>query len=582
MKLKRGKSTFIFSSILILLFVFTIFIPGGASATAILPDVNPILVIEKLNAEQAVAGGEFNVTLGIRNITKNPAFNAELSFKLEGSDDLGPFKLKDPNAVKIKQIDGNASQTVLVTFIVDGTAQNKDYNLIVNLSAQNAEFKDVVRSSTNLTVPVTFDLTKPVLIIQEARVSPENPDLLEGFTVDLLLSNLSKTTDARNILITLDGKDNFEVLDISNMKNLATLGKGSTEKVSYKLRAKETRADNTVDLKLDYDYLGDQHQSTQETINLPLPRQDVAVGATPWVIINKYTLSAEKVLAGNTVTLSLYIENTNHRAVKNVKISLGVIKIEDSSGIGTGGTTGGTVFSPVNSSNSFYLDSIPGKTVITKEIDLYVDPNATAKTYIVPVTISYEDRTGKTLTSEEMVNIPVTQECKLQVLSTQIPPVGFVGQPISVVAEFVNVGKVSLGNFMVSIEGDFETENGSYFVGNLDIGVSDFFQGTIIPQNEGTLEGKLVFSYIDNNNKNIREETPFTVEIQPQPEIVMPGMDGEKFGPERPIGMPKQGGFLSKIKGNLLSIILLLIIVGETVYIVRFKKKKANEEFFNE
>ena len=36
-------------------------------------------------------------------------------------------------------------------------------------------------------------------------------------------------------------------------------------------------------------------------------------GETPWVIVNKYTLSAERVLAGNTVTLSLFIENTNQR-----------------------------------------------------------------------------------------------------------------------------------------------------------------------------------------------------------------------------------------------------------------------------
>jgi len=326
----------------------------------------------------------------------------------------------------------------------------------------------------------------------------------------------------------------------------------------------------------------------EETVNLPLPQQDVAIGATPWVIINKYTLSAERVLAGSHVTLSLYIENTNQRPVKNVKISLDVTKIQDTTS-GTSGTriTGDTVFSPVNSSNSFYIDSIPAKTVVTKNIDLFVDPNATAKTYVVPITIKYEDRKGTTLTSEEMVNIPVTQDCKLQTLSVQIPPMGFIGQPIPITAEFVNVGKVALGNFMVNIEGEFAKENGSYYVGNLEIGASDFFQGSVIPQAEGKLEGKLVFSYIDNNNKDVREETPFSIDIQSQPEQ-MPGKDGEIMGPEGirkgvsgPMGPPQGGSLLARIKSIALPLLLVLVILGEGIYIWRLKKKKTGE-FFDE
>lgn len=588
MRLIRNKKVFqLFTSLLILAMCLSL-LPAVALAE-ITEDINPIIIIDKLSAEQAVAGGEFNLTLGIRNIAKNPAFNLKFDFKLQDSDDLGPFALKNNQATTIKQLDGNASQTVFLTFTVKGDAQNKDYNLIVNLSGQNATFQDSSFNSTTITIPVTYDLTKPVLIIKEASINPENPDLIEGFAVNFQVWNLSKTTDARNVVLLLDGKENFEVMEISNKKNLAKLEKGMYETVTYKLRAKETRADNTIKLKIDFDYLGDQNQSVEETVNLPLPQQDVAIGATPWVIINKYTLSAERVLAGSTVTLSLYIENTNQRPVKNVKISLDVTKIEDSSS-GTSGTkiTGDTVFSPVNSSNSFYIDSIPAKTVVTKDIDLFVDPNATAKTYIVPVTIKYEDRKGTTLTSEEMVNIPVTQDCKLQILSVQIPPSGAVGQPIPITAEFVNVGKVALGNFMVSLEGEFAKENGSYYVGNLEIGASDFFQGSVIPQAEGKLEGKLVFSYIDNNNKDVRQENPFSIDIQSQPEP-MPGKDGEMIGPDGPIkGFPgrnveTQGaGFFTKVKAWTIPILLVLIIAGEGLYIRRLKKKKKSGEFFDE
>ncbi len=289
-------------------------------------------------------------------------------------------------------------------------------------------------------------------------------------------------------------------------------------------------------------------------------------------------------MAGNTVTLSLFIENTNQREVNNVKISLGVIEIESSSG---NTTTGGTVFSPVNSSNSFYVESIPGKTVIRKEIDLYIDPNAAAKTYIVPIDIKYEDKDGETLSCEEQVNIPVTQECKLEILSTEVPTEGFIGQPIPVAAEFVNVGKVVLGNFMVTLEGDFHKENTTYYVGNLDIGISDYYQGTIIPETEGQIEGKLVFTYIDNNNKDVRVEEPFSIEIMPQsrPCLLYTSMIMGPDGPMKP-GMPMEGnsggGFMNFIKTKWLNILLFLVIFVEAICIFRIKRKKANGEFFDE
>jgi hypothetical protein len=581
------------SSTLMLLLALFLFAVTGiqniASAAIIeVNTINPVIMIEKVSAEQAVAGGEFNLTLALRNIANNPGLDLKLAFKIKDTDALDPFTLKAGQNTTIEQLDGNSTRTVTIGFIVKPEAQNKDYQLVVSLSGKNGALQEVVNSVSIITIPVTYDLTKPVLNIKSASISPENPDLTEGFDVHFQVWNLSKTTDARNVTLLLDGNNNFEVLDISNKKNVAKLEKGLLETVTYRLRAKDTRTDNTIKLKMGFDYLGDKSESVEETINLPLPKEDVGIGATPWVIIKKYTLSAERVLAGNTVTLSLDIENTNQRPVKNVKISLGVIKIEATSGSSTSTTTGGTVFSPVNSSNSFYLDLIPGKTVIRKDVDLYVDPNASAKTYIVPVEIKYEDRKGTTLTCEELVNIPVTQECKLQVLSTQIPSTGFSGQPIPVTAEFVNIGKVILGNFMVTLEGDFDKENSTYYIGNLDIGVNDFFQGMIIPRNEGPLEGKLVFSYIDNNNKDVREETPFNIDIQARPEPI-PGQEGEMMGPGGKgsvvpgRGMPvTKVGFVDNLKKKVPLGLLTIVIILEGIYIWRLKKKQTSEEFFDE
>ena len=46
--------------------------------------------------------------------------------------------------------------------------------------------------------------------------------------------------------------------------------------------------------------------------------------------------------------------------------------------------------------------------------------------------------------------------------------------PVSL--EFYNTGKVTLYNMMVKIEGDFQTENGQYYVGNFQSGNSEHFE----------------------------------------------------------------------------------------------------------
>jgi hypothetical protein len=547
---------------------------------------HPLITLEKVDMEQAVAGSEFTLTLHIRNISENPAFNLDLDFKVKDSKDeqpMYPFSLQPKQSTFIDELKGKESRTLTLTFDVDAEAQNKDYEMVINLTGEDVTFQKTVNTMTKITVPVSYDLTKPILMVKSVSLNPEIPIEDEEFTASFQITNLSKTTEARNVMLLLEGTDNFEVMDISNRKNIRKLEKGATETVTYKLKTKDTKSANTAKLKISFDYSGSETESVEEVINLPLPKDEVDIGVTPWVIVNKYTLSADRVLAGNTVTLRLYIENTNKKAVKNVKISLGVIKIEDSS---TGGdTTGGTVFSPVNSSNSFYVDYIPGKTVIEKEIALYVDPKAAAKTYIVPVDIKYEGKDGKTLSCEELVNIPVTQECKLEILSVEMPPEAFIGQPVPVSAEFVNVGKVALGNFMVTMEGDFDKENATYYVGNLDIGASDFYQGTVIPKKEGKLEGTLVFTYTDNNNQDVRVEKPFMLEVQAQSS--MPAGEGGEMGPDGPMGPGMtegtSGGKVTGIlKSKVFTIFLFLVILVEAICIFRIKRKKANGEFFDE
>ncbi|HHT47617.1 MAG TPA: hypothetical protein GX004_10105, partial [Firmicutes bacterium] len=127
--------------------------------------------------------------------------------------------------------------------------------------------------------------------------------------------------------------------------------------------------------------------------------------------------------------------------------------------------------------------------------------------------------------------------------------------------------------FIVMLEGNFHKEQASYFVGNLQIGASDYYQGIVYPEKEGTLSGKLVFSYIDNNNREVQVEEPFQLEVlgaramEPMPGDMPPEMmdPGAKAG----------GGSTKKIFFYVIPIVILAAIA---IFLWRRKKKKQMED----
>ena len=683
---KRLKAlTSILLSLLVILLVLAPAV-GAEEEVIDKSQFQPLLIAERVNAEKASAGGVFYVTVVIKNHSEHPAFNvtAQVSTPQEKEQIFTRVENTTFENPDLEKIEGGQTRSLTFGIEVNPDAERKDYNLLITLESQNVFFESGPRSTASIKVPVTFELTRPHITVNNVKLDPRTPSVREPFTAIFYLENYS-TAEARNVTVELDGMDNFRVADFTNKKFMQTVSRGAGNFVLFKLAAEEGRKNNSVKLILTYDgaaqpteiqvnlplgdvqpgsspflkvnsfsvqgtsrtgehllrltlenlgqekamdvnltldggssifvlhgsnvdylaqvdgssqavkqyYIGinpsqgsahyplkvtmdyldrtGKSYSTTETLGISSTTLDssAAVAGTPRVLISKYTLSDEQILAGNVVNLSLFIENTHARPVNNIKVSLGVIQIE--------GSTGGTVFSPVNSSNSFFIQQIPSRTTVERSIDLYVDPNAGAKTYIVPVTIEYEDESASSYSVSEMVNIPVTQECKLQILSIEVPPMAYVGQPAFIGAEFVNVGKVILNNFIVMLEGDFHKEQASYFVGNLQIGSSDFYQGMVFPDTEGTLSGKLVFSYIDNNNKEVQVEEPFQIEVQAMGPM-------ERFPGEMPPDFkdPHQqpgGGSIIRILFYLIPLIVIALGVG--IFLWRRKKKKADEEFLD-
>jgi len=543
----------------------------------------PILSVEVSRQDPAIIGEEFTIIYLIKNISDKPAYKVSYSFNVVGvgENQYHPFELS-ANPTVIEQLAPGASASMPVKFAVDKEAREREYQINGRVSCFDASLTSPMSFFALSYVPISFTMVRPNLTVTELTILEDDPDVSEGFTVSFKLKNSSLLYDLRSVLVQLDGSENFEIMEISNKKEIGKISPNQTAVVEYKLRSKEGRKTNTVYLTTSYNYTHGSSEDKREELFLPVKKEEEpATNRRPHVIIKRYSLSKDQVLAGDRIDLTLVIENTNDRPVKNVLINFGV----ESTSASGGGASSSTVFAPVGSSNTFHVEEIGGRSTITNTITFAVDSSALARTYVVPVTITYEDERGlfDNLSTKDNVNIPVTQLAKLSVTSMNLPAHATAGMPTPVMAEFVNSGRVELADFTVRLEGHFDTMDASLYRANLGIGSTISYTGMLIAMEEGEREGKLIVSFMDGNNQEVEEEYPFTLSVTPMEDWGDGKFPDDGFFPPDGGWPPEESGnpvlrLLREywIYGSLGLVILLLLI-----YIVRIKKK-AKEAFFDE
>lgn len=548
--------------------------------------IDPLWTFVDINVpDEVLVGKDFDIDVTVKNMGTGSGMFPELRFTEESDKkDLTHFTIVGGTEAGVydtmlTEVKGGETKTFTVTMKVKPETkelpEGSKYRLNCTIASSNWQLGDNKRynATKSFDLDVVYSLSDPSFVVEDITFDPAVTNDTEETTATITLKNISDTK-ANNVVATLEGTamgekgdKNIKIKDLTSTKQLYNVKGKQKVKIDYKLELDEDRENNEMKLTINYDGL---EKPLELAINMPLPLKENKNGKEPKVIIQRYNVEPSKVLAGNYVTLNLYVENTNSSPVNNVSIRLDV-STETSSTSGT--VSGSTVFSPVDSSNTFFIERIEGKTAAMKTVNMYVDPNATAKTYIVPVQIKYESTDGTKLENTDNVNIPVTQASKVEVISSNIPTAGNVGEPMNLSMEFVNVGKVNLSNFKVRMEGEIPgKEENVYYLGTFNAGESNEYTATIIPETEGTMAGTIQMSYIDADNQAVSMEIPFSAEI------------GEAISyddnlPMEPIPEP---GLLDKLKQHWVVILLGVVIVIQTIVLIRIKRKaKAEEELID-
>ena len=256
--------------------------------------------------------------------------------------------------------------------------------------------------------------------------------------------------------------------------------------------------------------------------------------SVPKIIVSNYSYEPRDAKAGQTVDVTLTFHNTSATEhVKNI-----TVQMDSTSGDSGTNTSPGSIFTPVEGSNTFYIEAIAPRGSVERSIKLFIKADAEPKSYPLYSNIEYEDGKNTPITAKESISIPVSQVTKLVIGDIMLNmPEAFVGQGMGFSLEFINMGKTTLYNVMVTTEGPFSSQAQSYYAGNIQSGGSDYFDGMVIPEMGGEQTGYVVISYEDAAGNQYEEKKDFVMNVV---DLSM-GMDG--MGGEFPDGMGGMDGF---------------------------------------
>lgn len=333
---------------------------------------------------------------------------------------------------------------------------------------------------------------------------------------------------------------------------------------------------NQIENNLDNDNFNiDKVGDIMQEDNLIQENTSVTVKNKPKLIVSNYQLTPEMAKAGEEFKLNLTFYNTNYeKSVRNIKISLN----GSSQSVGANGEqASGSVFTPVNSSNTFYISRIDPEDTVSKEITIKTVPNAPAQNYSMEIKFEYEDYEGNEYVASEVIGIPVVQTSKILYGEVNLTE-GFVGDIMNLSMDFYNTGKDTLTTFMVTVEGNDFTVNGSqrYFVGNFAPGNSDNFNVDITPTKAGELNGKVVITYEDSTGEEHKEEIPFKTEVMEAMQIEDPMINPET-GELLDGTMVEESTPLYKKPSLWVGIAVLIVVIA---FFVRRRAKKKKEQDF--
>ena len=290
--------------------------------------------------------------------------------------------------------------------------------------------------------------------------------------------------------------------------------------------------------------------------------------STPKLIVESYTFSTDKVYAGETFDVTFVLRNTSETEnIQNLQI-----RIADDTN---------TILPAASGSNTLYIAKIGKGETYTETISLQTTPGAEAKAYTLGVEMDYEAASTKTAyKASESISVPVLQKIRVKADEPVIYDEAWMGSPFSMYLAFYNLGKSTVYNCTVTVEGDGLAMEVGYFGGNVSSGAAMNADFTVIPSVAGDISANVVISYEDVYGEQYELKMPFNIYVNDMGggEIIDGGME--------PLPFPDDGGMVDGgMNGGMQQglpvwvwiVIGVAVLAGGAVLVILLKRRRNKE-----
>lgn len=301
--------------------------------------------------------------------------------------------------------------------------------------------------------------------------------------------------------------------------------------------------------------------------------------------------------AGKEFDFKYTLKNTHtSKAAKNIKIT-----VEQADG----------VFIPVAGSNIFYIDSIAAGETNEQVIRMKTRSDVATGDYSISIKVEYEyddmsevDRERGGVVDENNIKLRAVENYRPEIENIFIDAYEgvSVGVPVDLSFEFYNMGKSTLGNVYITIEGDFELANNSTksYVGAVAGYSQEYVNPQIVALVPGEAYGTIVVHFEDSNGDEQIKTAEFSAYVlggdgdYSDYDPNFGNMSGGYYNPDFPDDMgdfdPEnmgdgEGEEGTKILGLpvwLFIVICVSVVAVVVVIIVVVVKKKHKKAFLDE
>jgi len=519
----------------------------------------------------AVAGKSFTVPVYVSNT--GDFYAKDILITLQGLSQDTFILSSGTNRISIDRINGKDFKKIDLSLVAAKGLKTASYPLSfrVEYTTESGE-KD--SETQEIWIPVTGsgDAVSSLEIL-EVKTSKTTVTTSDIFDVSVTIKNAG-TVNAEQVKVSADGTS--ALLPVSqNLFILSKLTPGETRTLTFKYQPSPDAQRGSVPIVI-------RVESLDGSGNNAMISQAVSVfvdadkGSTdpsknvPKIIVGSYSYEPQQVKAGERFTLYMSFRNTHSsKTIRNIK---GSFNVEEKS------NTTGNVFTPVDSSNTFFIDEIRPRDSYDWAVNLYTIPDALSKTYTVIISFEYEDEYGNPYTAQEIIGIPVYQPSRFEVSEISLPSEVYMGQPVYISFSLYNMGKTDLYNVKMSVQGDFAADPMSNYFGNFTPGYMEWCEINLIPMQPGMGMGKIVVEYETTSGEIMTYEKEFAMNVLEMP-AYDPGFPVDGPFPMDPGMEPgnEGGGFFSSVWFYI--ILGVVVAAGIAITIIVVRKRKKNKEF---